>query len=538
MKFQLISISILFFSLCSINVSSAPSGGASDCEFYSHQTVVAVVAVVNAGENELYSYLPGCGIARSNTQVFRWTAQWAGPIALVAGTITWAATTFSGCTIGAITVNQATLASVSGSTAYADITMTSNECHGSIQFRAILAAATVYDWRVDIPINIRVEQPNYSFLCAAPQKTANAYTPATDTCIDPQINNYNFLCAATSAVPSAFNEAATTCNPPILTTNGVNVNANLDFLCNYTGTTLNSFNPATTVCNVPVMGNYLCGGVPGTACQTPQMQLSGSLAAGVTGTINVVNSGGQNIAITSWPQLQMIMCGATTSPNTGLCTTPTINIQNSAGQTFAISGTLTNHLDGTVNVANSGGQAITISSWPTLNAVLSGTVTIPQTCTSSSHCFIDVSNTGVLTVHQDDDCLTTNTCNFDVHQDEACGAVVHCKVDMTCLAGTCQSMVSNSTVNVNQTSSNNLILGVLPYNLLLVAIAFFAIAGESKSDVLYWVMCLILSIILIVVRPADSIIPYPFFVGWIFVVLYQTIALLSNNKATNLGGNE
>lgn len=121
-----------------------------------------------------------------------------------------------------------------------------------------------------------------------------------------------------------------------------------------------------------------------TTCNNPTVNtvLSGTLA--LTGTLNVVNSGGQNIAITSWPQLQTILCGATTSPNTGLCATPTINIQNTAGQTFALSGTLntvtsgslTNTLTGSITVTNAGGQTISISSWPQLNAVLSGRLTI------------------------------------------------------------------------------------------------------------------------------------------------------------------
>jgi hypothetical protein len=190
------------------------------CQYYWHQNVTASLGLVAAGENELWSEHPGCGVAKSSTQSFIWTATFTGPIIVGAATTTWnVGVAFTGCTLGTIGVNTATLAATTISTAVAILTMTSNECRGSVQFRNVIGAPPVYDFRVNIPFNIRVEQPNIFFECAATQTTVNAYTPA-QTCLDPQVNNFNYLCDAPAVAPDAFNPASTTCNDPNLILSG------------------------------------------------------------------------------------------------------------------------------------------------------------------------------------------------------------------------------------------------------------------------------------------------------------------------------
>ncbi len=72
--------------------------------------------------------------------------------------------------------------------------------------------------------------------------------------------------------------------------------------------------------------------------------------------------------------------------------------------------------------------------------------------------------------------------------------------------------------------------------LLLLAIAFFVVMAESKSDALYWFLATILSIYLLINRTDDSVIPIPIYVGWIFITLYQAVSLLMNARAPRVDG--
>lgn len=81
-----------------------------------------------------------------------------------------------------------------------------------------------------------------------------------------------------------------------------------------------------------------------------------------------------------------------------------------------------------------------------------------------------------------------------------------------------------------------ILLGITPYHLLIIAITFFTVIAEWQGDVLYWFINLILSIYLFINRPEDSVIPMQVFSGWIFIVCYQVISLLMNRKAKNLSG--
>jgi hypothetical protein len=121
--------------------------------------------------------------------------------------------------------------------------------------------------------------------------------------------------------------------------------------------------------------------------------------------------------------------------------------------------------------------------------------------------------------------------SLTIHQDQACGATINCKVS---------GNFTNNIANANMTFTNQITntLKLSPYNVLLIAIAFFAVAAEMRGDALYWFIDLILSIYLLITRPDSSIIPRSVFLGWIFIVAYQAIALLSIKRAKNLSGDE
>jgi len=77
---------------------------------------------------------------------------------------------------------------------------------------------------------------------------------------------------------------------------------------------------------------------------------------------------------------------------------------------------------------------------------------------------------------------------------------------------------------------------ITPYMMLIAAIAFFTVLADIRRDALYWFICLIFSIYLLVNRPEDSVVPIPVFVSWLFIVLYQALSLVMTGKATNLSG--
>src|SRR5690349_18649208 len=108
------------------NVSSESSGG--DCYGYYHQTVLQVLTLgngVGAGDVEVWSQQPGCGAARSPTQVLQWVGRAVGPVAIgtAAVTPTWTFSGVSGCTISTPVVITDNLAAVLGTSATATVTM-------------------------------------------------------------------------------------------------------------------------------------------------------------------------------------------------------------------------------------------------------------------------------------------------------------------------------------------------------------------------------------------------------------------------------
>lgn len=304
-----------------VNGANAVGGGGEssggDCTGYYHQAVVQVLPVIGGGDIEVWSAIPNCNNAHSNTQVFQWAGRMTGPIVLGVATATWTITGVSGCTVGTITTLNDMGAAATGVSATATITMTSNECHFITTFTMSIAAA--FQTRPQFAHNINTQGPSTVFECGSPEVSVNSITP-TSTCDTPQVNNFNIMCAATGATIESFTEAQV-CNTPT-----------------YTATVTNA----------------------------------GTLA--LTGSINVANSGTIHTIIDTWPNLVAAVT------NSG-----TINVVNSGGQAMAVTGSLT--VSGGLTVTNAGGQSITITSWPQLQAVLSGTINVVNSGTQ--HLIVD-----------------------------------------------------------------------------------------------------------------------------------------------------
>lgn len=176
---------IVILVLCIIpSCNSLPGPAVGECDMYRHQAVAAVVGLITAGDNEAWSVNPGCGVARSNTQVFQWVGQYSGPIILAPGaTIAWSASAFAGCTVSSFTTVSSMGGAGATSVSTATITMTSNECKGLIQIGVTIP--TLYTWFGTFPINIIVpSQSIYVFDCEATGVTSNAVDPDSSSCND------------------------------------------------------------------------------------------------------------------------------------------------------------------------------------------------------------------------------------------------------------------------------------------------------------------------------------------------------------------
>lgn len=205
-------IAALILGIFSPIMTATPGPAAGDCDIYRHQSVTQVLGTVNTGDNEAWANNPGCGIAKSPTEVLEWAGGYSAPVFLGVGTAAWAGSGFGGCTLSAITATNNILASVTGGSAHATLTMTSAECHGLITLT--LSIAPAYVFTAEFPVNVRVEQPNYSYFCGATGVAETAFSPSATSCNIPVLQNANldYICAATGAAPSALNLATTACN--------------------------------------------------------------------------------------------------------------------------------------------------------------------------------------------------------------------------------------------------------------------------------------------------------------------------------------
>lgn len=377
----IISITVLAMPTQAAQASLAVGGsGSGACDHYYHTAVAAVVGVINAGDLEIWGGSEACGVARSTNQVITWVGRMSGPVALAVPTLTWSTSGFSGCTAGTpTTVNDATVITTGSATSIL-ITMTSAECRGVITFTMTIAAISM---RINIPVGIVHENDaEYMFLCNFTGTTATATDPDASTCNAPFIGEANFICDAP----------------------GVSI---------ITITT-------STVCNDLVLS----------------ATLSGSLT--LAGTINVVNSGGQTISISSWPTLVAALSG-------GLTITDDAN---------GWSITSTNALSGTVNVVNSGGQTIAVSSWPSLVAALTG--------------------------------------DLNVHQEEACGATIPCQID--------GDIGFTGSFNFTNTGNTTIMPGFTETEefqhamWLFLFFIFLIILAEWKKDMIYYLIAIVVGI--------------------------------------------
>lgn len=219
----LLALGLLAIALLSPTTQAATSislsgGGAGACDHYYHQGVAQVAAVVNVGDIEVWGGDEACGVARSPTQSVTWVGRMSGPAVLAAlASATWTAPVLTGCSISAFTTTQDNFVAATGSSTYAVITMTSNECRGVILMDFTIQNAlltTLFRTRVTIPVNIIVpSQSVHNFNCAATGNTANAVDPDGVSCTTPSSTVVNSgtldatvrLCAA-----SALGAACTT----------------------------------------------------------------------------------------------------------------------------------------------------------------------------------------------------------------------------------------------------------------------------------------------------------------------------------------
>jgi hypothetical protein len=178
---------------------------------------------------------------------------------------------------------------------------------------------------------------------------------------------------------------------------------------------------------------------------------------------------------------------------------------------------------------------------------------IHDTAQTTQHDIIDAHINDVetdLTIHNDNNTdyhghinyhlhnLTEALYNVSVHFDERIDDIIVGNVTVYDAFGQIiynQTVAINTTLNEHRERSFEFNMNEF---LLLAAIAFFVIMAESRKDALYWFTATILSIYLLINRSSDSIIPLPIYVGWIFVTLYQAVALVMTKRAQNLSSTE
>lgn len=181
------------------------------------QSVVGIIP--NGGSYRVWGGSLSCALAHSPTQVLQWVGRFTGPAFAVSPTVSWTSA-LTGCTASTVAVANQFNAATSTSIAAATATMTSTECRGTFSFT--LTAGTIVITSL-FPVNVRVEQAPFTFLCAAAGISANAYTPSANTCVDPNIRSYGCDATITATTPIP----ATECTPPPPPTTSVNAYSNV-----------------------------------------------------------------------------------------------------------------------------------------------------------------------------------------------------------------------------------------------------------------------------------------------------------------------
>lgn len=152
-----------------------------------------------------------------------------------------------------------------------------------------------------------------------------------------------------------------------------------------------------------------------------------------------------------------------------------------------------------------------------------------DSCNILSH-KIHSGNQTICLVTEQDGCGTSIP-EINIHQDEACGATITCQVNTTS-----NTVINNGNVTTNQNVNNKVSFG--QWELLLIAIVFFAIMGEFRGDVLYWFFALVLSIFALIIRPTDSVVPVAVFIGWLLVCIFQMIKIITDKRTVAMSNAE
>jgi hypothetical protein len=456
------------------------AGANTSCYHLSFNSLLA--GVIGAGDLEVYMTHPDT-VSRSGS-IFRIGIGVFSP-AITSPVITYTAGGTSGCTTSAFTTTAISTTQTFQGWGDTQVTMTSGQCSGYIEVKVVggAVATTVADML--LPFSVYSNEPN-DHLCSITDNTCSTPTVNVDaetrwcansvfgaacnvpisgsvtfecgasgttisgigssSCLNPQIDNLNRLCAASTWGAS--------CTTPTVNLGGqIAVNVCSSHLGQCNGLYLNgSFVESGTLHQIidswPTLLSKIISGNQ-TICLVTSPNGCGSAVsfnAVNSGTLNVVNSGGQSISVTSWPQLQAVLSGqiavnvcsshlgqcngiyvngTINNVNSGSITTPshitidswpsltssvtesgTLNVVNSGSQAFSISSwptllskivsgnqticlvtstggcgsavNLNNAVTGSLAVTNSGGQTISVSSWPQLQAVLSGTIGVSQ----------------------------------------------------------------------------------------------------------------------------------------------------------------
>jgi hypothetical protein len=356
-------------------------------------------------------------------------------LATIATAFTFTAT--SGCSITGASVtgsNMGTTGVLVGfmSSAYQAITMTSSQCAGYVRVLVTTTtpASTYYNELLAFTITANDAVRNQVTVGCGSTSTVNAALPYISPC----------------AVPGS--------------TASVNV--------------VNSGGQTVTVTGTLDNLNRFCAASPvGTTCSTPTINAAVSGTLGLTGTVNVVNSGGETIAVTGTLDNLNRFCAA--SPIGTTCSTPTINA--------AVSGTL--GLTGTVNVVNSGSQAIAISGNLDTLQRLCAASPIGATCTQPT---IGISQSGAWQIdNQNRICANSSfgtACTMPILDNGFNGTVsLSGNVSlMRIIATLCGPPINATSCNPVQTSSaTDLPQALIDWSPLIIGLLLIII-GEIRSD--------------------------------------------------------
>lgn len=210
------------------NLSVGGSGGGS-CDHYYHQSINQLAGVITGGDVEVWGGTEACSVVRSPTQSVVWVGRMSGPSPLGTATpnVAWSTLTATGCTVSSFTTTSDNFLGIAvGSSTYATITMTSNECRAVIQMDyqvALVGGTTGYRVRVALPISlVHEDHAYYNFLCAATGTTASAQDPDSATCNTPDSTSTISGSLGIDVLDDTTNDAMLTVPPTTISNISVN----------------------------------------------------------------------------------------------------------------------------------------------------------------------------------------------------------------------------------------------------------------------------------------------------------------------------